>query len=381
MGVNGAWSSQVIVATQVIIQGTDDGLFVYNGVPAAGNLLACLVAAAGTDQFGNSFSQGLSFFSGTTLIDWIDTSTGNVRIGPPTGAHFQFDVVDQVLNIFNSSTESVLRIDPKREAFLVYGGTPALGNLLCSVAGVAGTDAVGNHVLQGFTTYNTSNNTFTNVNNGQIVMGLIVTGAPDTTNAGFLQADPILPGVSILSSGLDPSIPTNDAAQLLVVSGVAGSSLGSGSEPYELTQDSAGSTPVNKVITGAALKRSPSTGINETWHSVASGDITLGSGWASNVIAGGAQDIEYRKDVEDNLVITGTAHTTSATPAGTIFTLLTTHRPKVLQRCTVSTRASGTSSVDVASISTGGAVSLLTALGASNIDVYFNITVPLGNIQ
>src|ERR1044072_4202736 len=38
----------------------DDGMFVYSGTPANGNLIASVAAASGTDAFGNSYLDGIS---------------------------------------------------------------------------------------------------------------------------------------------------------------------------------------------------------------------------------------------------------------------------------------------------------------------------------
>jgi hypothetical protein len=55
------WQTQVAVqllAGNTIIN--PQGNFIYNGPPAAGNLMIALAPAAGTDQFGNTYPQGLS---------------------------------------------------------------------------------------------------------------------------------------------------------------------------------------------------------------------------------------------------------------------------------------------------------------------------------
>lgn len=45
-----------VTSNTVIINGSGDGLFIYNGTPALGTLLLAASAAAGTDKFGNAFS-------------------------------------------------------------------------------------------------------------------------------------------------------------------------------------------------------------------------------------------------------------------------------------------------------------------------------------
>lgn len=55
------WSTQVAVQLQAgntIIN--QSGNFIYNGAPRLGNLMIALAPAAGKDQFGNTYPQGLS---------------------------------------------------------------------------------------------------------------------------------------------------------------------------------------------------------------------------------------------------------------------------------------------------------------------------------
>jgi len=45
-----------VTANTVIIKGSGDGLFIYNGTPGPGKLLLAAAAAAGTDAYGNAYS-------------------------------------------------------------------------------------------------------------------------------------------------------------------------------------------------------------------------------------------------------------------------------------------------------------------------------------
>jgi hypothetical protein len=45
-----------VTANTVVISGSGDGLFVYSGVPAYGNLILAISNAAGTDAYGNQYS-------------------------------------------------------------------------------------------------------------------------------------------------------------------------------------------------------------------------------------------------------------------------------------------------------------------------------------
>src|SRR5712664_159928 len=115
------WNSQVIVANQVIIEGPNDHLFVYNGQPGAGNLAYSLspvqnLPAVGLDDYGNEYILGLTCYwnSGAGWVA-INIAFGNVTFytaaseaGPWTG------IADMQLasgNIVLASTNS-LQIGP-----------------------------------------------------------------------------------------------------------------------------------------------------------------------------------------------------------------------------------------------------------------------------
>lgn len=77
----------IIRARLVIISGANGGLFIYSGTPAAGNLIASIAAAPGTDPYGNAYLDGVvTYGTGTPpnsftqdrggQIFWGDTGTG-----------------------------------------------------------------------------------------------------------------------------------------------------------------------------------------------------------------------------------------------------------------------------------------------------------------
>lgn len=54
------------------------GLFIYDGTPAAGNLISSIAPTSGTDQFGNAYLAGVvSYFSG----EYVALSGGNLLMG------------------------------------------------------------------------------------------------------------------------------------------------------------------------------------------------------------------------------------------------------------------------------------------------------------
>lgn len=78
------WSSQVVVANQVIVQGSNGGVFVYNGAPAAGNLVASIAATAGTDPYGNAYPQGIQVLKSNTAYArmWLTSSSAGLALNP-----------------------------------------------------------------------------------------------------------------------------------------------------------------------------------------------------------------------------------------------------------------------------------------------------------
>jgi hypothetical protein len=45
-----------VTSNTVVVAGSGDGVFIYAGVPAYGNLILAMASAAGVDDFGNPYS-------------------------------------------------------------------------------------------------------------------------------------------------------------------------------------------------------------------------------------------------------------------------------------------------------------------------------------
>lgn len=62
-GLGGGFRSGILRARVVIVSGVNEGVFVYNGPPALGNLIASITSADGIDVYGNAFVHGVvSYF-------------------------------------------------------------------------------------------------------------------------------------------------------------------------------------------------------------------------------------------------------------------------------------------------------------------------------
>jgi len=55
-----------------------DGLFIYSGTPAAGNLIASITPTSGTDSFGNTYLGGINTYSGASFVG---LNVGNLLLG------------------------------------------------------------------------------------------------------------------------------------------------------------------------------------------------------------------------------------------------------------------------------------------------------------
>jgi hypothetical protein len=75
------WSSQLVVAQQVIIEGSGDVLLVYDGPAAPGNLIASIAPpAGGTDAEGNVYQGGITSQTGVTRGAYVNLLNGEIFV-------------------------------------------------------------------------------------------------------------------------------------------------------------------------------------------------------------------------------------------------------------------------------------------------------------
>lgn len=124
------WTSQV--AQQVIIGGggAGEGLFVYNGTPGKGDLIAEIAAAPGADPFGNAIRA--IFAAGV----WTNTGAMAQHVEIDSSGRMYFN---------DSSNDTRIHIDPGIEfmGFYAAGGAFRPNALQMSLAAAAGTDQWG----------------------------------------------------------------------------------------------------------------------------------------------------------------------------------------------------------------------------------------------
>lgn len=69
----------LIIDGGTVVIGSAGSVFLYSGVPAAGNLVISLASVAGTDAFGNSYPTGFNVqgTNGTKITAWLQAVTGS----------------------------------------------------------------------------------------------------------------------------------------------------------------------------------------------------------------------------------------------------------------------------------------------------------------
>ncbi len=164
------WNGQIVIARQVVIEGTDAGLFVYDG---SGDLIASIAAASGTDQEGHAYTAVASFGNQAGAFVNID-SGGNITVT-------------------NAAGKIVLEIIAATGAMLTYSATAGagLGNLVMSYAPAGNNDRYGNPYPAGTTAFNIANSTWAQLSSGALnfsngaTVSNAVNGVLDIINNGI----------------------------------------------------------------------------------------------------------------------------------------------------------------------------------------------------
>lgn len=266
------------------------------------------------------------------------TFRGSIIVGTTAGKRIEINVVLGSIQMFDATNAVVADWSSSAGKFIVY---------------VAGTNQIAYVKLD--TTFAVPA-ALVNVNNTKYNDGGI--------NHEEIAGDGGMPTLRVSSGS---GIFGRNSAQLILI----GQSVTAGTQ-LPVAQFSVGTT--GAVITDGPVLHHVA-GTVATWQSP-----VYGSGWAANQATGiTVQKIRYRIDAQDNLVILGAAHTTSATPAATLFTLPAAYAPFVTQRVPIVEFVSGAVTAHYLEINSSGAVSVVPNLAAASHDIYVAATVPLGN--
>lgn len=285
----------------------------------------------------------------------------------------------------NTSTELVIiQAGGTFTGLFVYSPTIGADNLVASIAAQAGTDPYGNPYLQGVAVYTgegADGNIFMQMDPsiGAWVSGQMKSGAWDQNNAGSIQVLDADPGIGLQVASMTFQTPVNtaflDGIAAIWSSGAGGKTTGDAAAPHMTVTDRLGTSPVDTYQSGSLIKTT-NNGTAYTWQT----PTPLGTGWALGPNSGTVLPLQYRLDPLDNLVFAGAVHTTSTTPATTLFTLPSGYRPSVTQRVVCVSNASGTPTVRMVEINSNGGVLIENNLTTASTDVYLNFSIPLGHI-
>jgi hypothetical protein len=260
----------------------------------------------------------------------------------------------------------------------VYNGTPTAGNLILSIASVAGVDTFGNAYGSGLYMIGGPSSLQFNIGS-PIIQQTYKTGNPNatgatieanTSGAGNAQNDFLLIGSAIDLTHVDrvgalfngSSKDGTTSAFLALFYDVSPI----GEQDYFILGQ-------NGVAISAGTIVAPQPGVTpaipETWHTPA-----LAAGWATGATAAGNQPLRYRRNANGMTELVGVIHTTTTTPAANPFTLPANYKPVTnAQQFGVVTNASGTVAAVRCMIGTSGNCSFVPAMPASaNVDVVFN---------
>jgi hypothetical protein len=271
---------------------------------------------------------------------WSNTYQSSLTIptGATTGARIVIDGVTGLISVYNSSN---LLVD-------TIGGS--FGDIISYATGLTLDVAL---------------------SEGSIEFG---TSSSGFTGAGSLTGDLLSGGGLLLSTGTGDAT-HDDALELVFRAGDTGQTTGSSTAPKVIVGDAALSSAADVWVTGSVIAADVATQSAETWHAP-----SFGANWANGPSGGTVQLVQYRRDCQDNLVIVGTCHTTSAAPAATLFTLPAGYRPTIEQRLPTVINTAGTITIRLMQILSSGAVQVFPALAAANVDVAFSVAVPLGHL-
>lgn len=299
MGGSQAWSSQVIIANKVIIEGANDYLLVYGGTPGLGTLIVSIAAQAGVDQYGNAYPQGI-----------------NVTTGTISGATFTGN--DFVINSFGA---------------FFYKASPAVNELITSIATDFGTDAYGNQYTPGVAVYDEDPSTgpvgyIEMIGQSLIIGNLNLDGSWQQQSEGAGSFFGSGSQVAMVTATIPGDANFNDQIEFSLLSGKGGSATASATVPVASLLDSLGTSAADFLMSGN-MRRTTNSGTPLAKQTPGvSAPAVLGTGW-SLATAGirNTNPLRIWIDNNDFLHLCGSVATTSATPAGTVVTLSAPYLP------------------------------------------------------
>jgi hypothetical protein len=168
VGVQPGISNALVAANVVIVYGAGGGIFLYNGTPTAGNLIAAITATSGTDSFGNAY-------------------TSVLEVGMFTARHLLVDGDGDIL-IYNNANVNVARWSTGDGSLRLYNTSGAgTGNLVAALSPADGTDTFGNTYSVGLTVGDEGSTYAIIDNEGNLTISGTVTASGDVDVSGDMD--------------------------------------------------------------------------------------------------------------------------------------------------------------------------------------------------
>lgn len=163
------WESEFVIAQLVIIEGNPDGVFVYDGTPAAGTLIVSIAAQAGTDQYGNTYPKGIQVSGGGANVLVLNPSIPQLEINPDTTTLLK----GTIKGSGGSGIAGRIEITSPQQQV----GAPGISRLVVASAPSAGGDAIISSVADSYS-FACTNATITITADAQIQASTVIkTGA------------------------------------------------------------------------------------------------------------------------------------------------------------------------------------------------------------
>lgn len=255
-----------------------------------------------------------------------------------------------------------------------YSGVPATGNLIASIASIAGTDSFGNAYPSGINSQ--SSTLFTDIASATISLGNIVAGVQDLTNAAQIASEGISSGL-LITSGKTVAKP--DKAALSLFPGTDNQPTGNTNAPFALVADIDLNSSADFHLAGSIQSADPATGNVLTWQAPGAGYSANWSGTTSFDGLGGGEALQFHRMVSDRVFwyglftsAAGAGTQVLTVPAGYFYTTKTTYGHCLRNRGGV------IASVGIA-ISTAGAF-LLTDAPSAGDEYLINCEIPLRHV-
>lgn len=224
------WSQNIFQLLIVVSGPPFTGLFVYSPGPGAGNLIASVTAAAGTDPYGNHYDQGITSYDNT--FGGVTNILGAV-IKLFAGVTQRAILSPNHFTVFNASGATIYDVDLSKAAQFLYAdtGSATQGALVASQSQNSGTDQFGNAYDAGVVNYSTTVAAVVQMLGGTFNFGspaqIALTGSKQPGSVGL---EALTEGTAQISTGLNGA--TDAAALFLLWS----KNAGGGGQPFAQLQ-------------------------------------------------------------------------------------------------------------------------------------------------